>query len=265
MSAYDKIAALYDPWSRRASSRTSTSTSRRRGARRARSSSSASAPDGSRCRSPPRAIRVIGVDSSARDARRVRASTRSSPASSELVDLRARRPARAAGRRARTRSSSARSARCSTWRPTTIACEALARRARAARARRAPRLRRVRARRRTTSSETHGRWLEREPGIFERADWDEDDADAHALRARPRAASDDGARVALAGRVARAARRAGFEVEAPATAGSTAAPTRAARTRSGSPANPSKLRRCSGLWIGLRSSWSCSLLLVLSS
>ena len=29
-------------------------------------------------------------------------------------------------------------------------------------------------RRRTTSAETHGRWLEREPGIFERADWDED-------------------------------------------------------------------------------------------
>ena len=24
-------------------------------------------------------------------------------------------------------------------------------------------------------SETHGRWIEREPGIFERADWDEDE------------------------------------------------------------------------------------------
>ena len=31
--------------------------------------------------------------------------------------------------------------------------------------------------------ETHGRWIEREPGIFERADWDRR-ADADALRAR---------------------------------------------------------------------------------
>ena len=36
----------------------------------------------------------------------------------------------------------------------------------------------------TTSSETHGRWLEREPGIFERADWDERRAHAHAARPR---------------------------------------------------------------------------------
>ncbi len=34
-----------------------------------------------------------------------------------------------------------------------------------------------------TSTETHGRWLEREPGIFERADWDE--GVAHALALRP--------------------------------------------------------------------------------
>ena len=33
-------------------------------------------------------------------------------------------------------------------------------------------LRRVRARA-DDIEETHGRWLEREPGIFERADWDE--------------------------------------------------------------------------------------------
>ena len=34
--------------------------------------------------------------------------------------------------------------------------------------------------------ETHGRWIEREEGIFERADWDEDDPHARAQRARPR-------------------------------------------------------------------------------
>ena len=37
--------------------------------------------------------------------------------------------------------------------------------------------------------ETHGLWLEREPGIFERADWDEDDADAAALGALGRPAA----------------------------------------------------------------------------
>ena len=32
--------------------------------------------------------------------------------------------------------------------------------------------------------ETHGRWLEREPGIWERADWDDGDAAPDARRAR---------------------------------------------------------------------------------
>ncbi len=36
--------------------------------------------------------------------------------------------------------------------------------------------------------ETHGRWIEREPGIDERADWDLDGADADALGARAGAA-----------------------------------------------------------------------------
>ena len=47
----------------------------------------------------------------------------------------------------------------------------------AARARRPARLRRLRAEPRGHRGD-HGLWLEREPGIFERADWDEDDADA---------------------------------------------------------------------------------------
>ena len=55
--------------------------------------------------------------------------------------------------------------------------------------------------------ETHGRWLEREPGIFERADWDTDPACADAVAARPGRRDDDGARLGLPGRVAGAAPR----------------------------------------------------------
>ena len=55
--------------------------------------------------------------------------------------------------------------------------------------------------------ETHGRWLEREPGIFERADWDTIAARADAVAARPGRRDDDGARLGLPGRVAGAAPR----------------------------------------------------------
>ena len=55
--------------------------------------------------------------------------------------------------------------------------------------------------------ETHGRWLEREPGIFERADWDTAAARSHAVAARPGRRDDDGARLGLPGRVAGAAPR----------------------------------------------------------
>ncbi len=65
-----------------------------------------------------------------------------------------------------------RSARCCTWRPTTTA----ARRSRAVRRLLEPGGRfvfDVFAPGAEDIAETHGRWLEREPGIFERADWDE--------------------------------------------------------------------------------------------
>ena len=58
--------------------------------------------------------------------------------------------------------------------------------------------------------ETHGRWIEREPGIDERADWDLERADADALGARRGRRVDDGALVARARAVARAARRSGL-------------------------------------------------------
>ena len=51
--------------------------------------------------------------------------------------------------------------------------------------------------------DTHGRWLEREDGIFERADWDTQRADAHALRSRRRGRDDVHPCVALDEGVAR--------------------------------------------------------------
>ena len=42
--------------------------------------------------------------------------------------------------------------------------------------------------RRDDIEETHGRWIEREPGIFERADWDEETRTLVAVGARRRAA-----------------------------------------------------------------------------
>ena len=76
-----------------------------------------------------------------------------------------------------------RSARCCTWRPTPTGaprcarctgCSSPAAGSSSTSSRPRP----------TTSTETHGRWLEREPGIFERADWDEDARTARAQRAR---------------------------------------------------------------------------------
>ena len=54
--------------------------------------------------------------------------------------------------------------------------------------------------------ETDGHWLEREPGIFERADWDRRRHDADAVTSRARRRGDDGARLAPTGRVASPAR-----------------------------------------------------------
>ena len=140
---------------------------------------------------------------------------RATPASTERLDLRARRPPRAAGRRARRRSSSARSAR---YLHLADDAERLAR-SRAAHDLLLPGGRLVFdvfTPAQDDIEETHGRWLEREPGIFERADWDDRRADADALghgaRRRDARWRSRGSR---RGRVAHAARRrAGFEVEA---------------------------------------------------
>ena len=52
--------------------------------------------------------------------------------------------------------------------------------------------------------DTHGRWIERERGIFERADWDEGSRTLDALRAPRRGGLDHASRLALAARVAAA-------------------------------------------------------------
>ena len=97
--------------------------------------------------------------------------------------------------------------------------------------------------------DTHARWLEREPGIFERADWDEE---ARTLTLSVRGGS-GATTMALAWlspeRVARAARARPASRCAAATAGSTSAHTQAARTRSGSPgARPPKSARRGRRW-----------------
>ncbi len=53
--------------------------------------------------------------------------------------------------------------------------------------------------------ETHGRWLEREPGIFERADWDTARRVLTLSLRGPDSRDDDGARVGVPGGVAGAA------------------------------------------------------------
>ena len=57
--------------------------------------------------------------------------------------------------------------------------------------------------------ETHGRWIEREPGIFERADWDPEERTLQ-LRARPGRGVDDAARLDQRRRVAPGARGGGL-------------------------------------------------------
>ena len=64
-------------------------------------------------------------------------------------------------------------------------------------------------------AETHGRWLEREPGIFERADWDETDPDADPARPRRRRRVGALARLDLDDRVARAPRQRGLRRRGP--------------------------------------------------
>ena len=81
-------------------------------------------------------------------------------------------------------------------------------------------------------NETHGRWLEREPGIFERADWDEDERRlVLSVRGRGVETSLTLAWVSVTEWRELLAEE-GFAVRA-CTAGSTAAPGPATRTRSG--------------------------------
>ena len=135
-----------------------------------------------------------------------RGRSHASAASSELVDLRVGRPARAARRRARP----ARDL------PVPLAA-AHARRGREAAAlcgRRATLLEPggrlvfdVFAPSTEDIAETDGRWLEREPGIFERADWDQVSPHPDALGAWRRVGRDDEPALALGARVAAPARR----------------------------------------------------------
>ena len=64
-------------------------------------------------------------------------------------------------------------------------------------------------------AQTHGRWLEREPGIFERAVWDEQARTLTLTRARRERRDDDGARLARTRRSGRrSSSESGFEIEA---------------------------------------------------
>ena len=183
MSAYDRIARLYDPWSRSVVEDVAVLRRARRRSPAARCSSSASAPAGSRSRSRPPGIRVIGVDSSpgmlevARErggARRRRRSTcaygdfRDPPVEGtfplvtipfrSLLHMETDADRRAVAPRGAPAARSRAAASCSTSSSP------------------AP----------TTSPRRTARWLEREPGIFERADWDERAPHADPARARRR-------------------------------------------------------------------------------
>ena len=217
---------LYDDWSRRVTEDVDFYVEEAAPRRAARSSSSASARGGSRSRPRGAGVRVIGVDSSRRDARRLPAARGSG---------RRRGPARPAPRRSTggrrstsaSGSSPARSARTSTSGPTTSELDAL----RAALALLEPGGRLVFdvfAPSDADIAETHGRWLEREPGIWERADWRPEDTPARPLGARRERRDDDGARLA-------ARRSAGASCScAPASSGSSAtAGSTAVRYRGG--------------------------------
>ena len=90
-------------------------------------------------------------------------------------------------------------------------------------------------------AETNGRWLEREPGIWERADWD---MERRVLTLRVRGDAAETA-MTLSWIPTEDWRRLLEETasrSSPATAGSTCARTRAARTRSGSLDDPATAR-----------------------
>ena len=115
-------------------------------------------------------MRVIGVDSSPRDARRLPPPRRAGRRRRAARPA-ARRAAGPAGRRAGARSSPARSARSCTSHDDDRACGRSAPRASCS----SPAGGWSSTSSRPSASDiadTHGRWLEREPGIFERADWD---------------------------------------------------------------------------------------------
>ena len=214
-----------------ASSRTCRSTSRRRARRAGRWSSSASAPGGSRSRSPPAGIRVIGVDSS--------------PGCSSVC----REQAELAGVATSSTSASATSA---TRRSTSACRSSSARSAPPAPARRRRAARR-RSRPRASCSLPGGRLVfdvftpgarrhRRDARPLDRARAGDlrarrlGRAGAHAdpVRARPERRDDDDARLALAGRVARPARAGGLRGRGLLRLVRPAPVRAAARTRSGS-------------------------------
>ena len=86
--------------------------------------------------------------------------------------------------------------------------------------------------------ETHGRWLEREPGIFERALWDQEQRRLDPLGARGGVRDHHVARLGLARRMASACCWRPASRSRPTTAGSTAAAIAAVRTASGSRGSP---------------------------
>ena len=205
-SPYDAIARLYDPWSRSVVEDVEFYVAEARKAAgrpaRGRSSSSASAPGGSRSRSRKAGVprdrrRHLGRD--ARGLPRTRAEAAG-------VDRAPRPPARAT---CATRRSSERVPLVTCPVPRVPPPETRRRAPRGARRRARPPPARRSARFDVFApspddiEETHGRWIEREPGIWERAIWDEDERRLTLdVRGDERRVDDD-ARVDLGRRVAR--------------------------------------------------------------
>ena len=168
MSAYDKIARLYDPWSRSVVEDVPFYLDE---ARRSGGPVLELAVGTGRIAIPIAAsgIPVVGVDLSegmlqvARERAAGGGRRRSTCATATCATRRSR---------ARSRSCSSRSARCCTWRPMptgALCCGAIKRHL-------APDGRLifdVFAPAADDIADTHGKWIEREPGIWERADWNE--------------------------------------------------------------------------------------------
>ncbi len=235
-SSYDAIARLYDPWSRSvtedvdfyvAQARKSGGPVVELGVGTGRIAVPVAAAGVQR----DRGRRLRG------DARRLRRAAPTRPVSPSPSTLRARRPPTPAGRGARP----ARHLPVSRAPPPGIR-------------RRAPRTLRARAtsscaRAAASSStssrpsmedveETHGRWIEREPGIWERADWDHERR-VLTLAVRGTVRRDgDAACLALTRGVAPAARAGRVRRRGDVRLVRPRARTTAARTRSGSPAAP---------------------------